>query len=984
MKNIGIKLKKIEVSEISNSKEQERRYTSPKRKHIINPKNLKDLQYKKFSKTIKKQKNNNLITLNEIDIIKPKPVILFTQKEENRNKKHYRGIFISTSQNYTPNKRKNLQFKLSESQSKKKEKNEKEKWIPLAKVKNNENNNSNKKNNCLTKENKNILKNNNKKNTVYNSGHNSNTLILNFKKDVPNCQKVRSVNTKKINDNVIDNNNDNNSYIISRKKNSFKGTIIDTSKKRNINKKNCLDLNNYENYTIKISKNHDLSNQKKKKPNFFIYNEINKKFFKSYIINKYSSSFVKKTKNINDELRKSNIKVFNERSIKKNNDIQLQYKTNINIRKNIQKSFINKKLINSSSKVKSTVNITGIKKTNVIKKKTHSSLMTSKNSKPKKNVKFLDKNNIQQMTEFSDSFNNNSIPLSINSIKNNLNNKFKNNMTERDDSLVENEKKQKDENEDKIIMKRIKKNLNIKKRNIERKNKTNTKEKKQSLPYTRIKSHKILITNININLFKDFNNKNNQEDNYYFINSDETRNTNLNLNIDESIIDLEKIYLLEEKISKILSKINEYNTCDEECQNFITFYFGVNFYKKELELFSKSKNQKKLSNYMKLEILCYFLCYDISFNDNFNQASILLKTIINILHDNYLILMSFILYLSSNNNYYVNNSENNRASCMWLSKIQKIINNELKINLTAQDMNENSILSLIVNSTQRINNYYAMIIDNLYKYLNENNNNNDIINPDYIFPKCLQLDVNKINCMQKNKITSFFFSQAFKLLNNYSFENMKLFFYLFLNNPKFHSNNNTSFSKDKNDTSNINLIQYYLPPIKPHFKYSLILNLDETLVYNDNGKSILRPHLFEFLDMLKDFYELIIFSFESNSFIDNVIEKIEEKNKYFDYVLYANQFTINKNGNLLKDLESLGREIKNIVVIDSKSHIDNKYKKNLILIKGFYGNKQIDINLLKILGYILQAIKKENYDDDIRLSIDKYRNNIKTYLSNNS
>ena len=136
--------------------------------------------------------------------------------------------------------------------------------------------------------------------------------------------------------------------------------------------------------------------------------------------------------------------------------------------------------------------------------------------------------------------------------------------------------------------------------------------------------------------------------------------------------------------------------------------------------------------------------------------------------------------------------------------------------------------------------------------------------------------------------------------------------------------------------------------------------------------------------MLKDFYELIIFSFESNSFIDNVIEKIEEKNKYFDYVLYANQFTINKNGNLLKDLESLGREIKNIVVIDSKSHIDNKYKKNLILIKGFYGNKQIDINLLKILGYILQAIKKENYDDDIRLSIDKYRNNIKTYLSNNS
>jgi hypothetical protein len=338
--------------------------------------------------------------------------------------------------------------------------------------------------------------------------------------------------------------------------------------------------------------------------------------------------------------------------------------------------------------------------------------------------------------------------------------------------------------------------------------------------------------------------------------------------------------------------------------------------------------------------------------------------------------MSYILYLNNNNNYYTSNT----ARCIWISKIQKIIKSELKINLTSQDMNENSILTLIVNSTQRINNYYSMIIDNLYKYFIENNN--DLINPEYIFPKCLQLDINNIDIMTKNKITSFFFMQAFKSLNKYSFENMKLFFYLFLNNPKFHSNNDTSLSKDNN--ASINLIQYYLPPIKPHFKYSLILNLDETLIYNDNGKIILRPNLYEFLGMLKDLYELIIFSFETNSFIDKVIEKIEEKNKYFDYVLYANQFTINKNGNLVKDLESLGRELKNIVVVDSKSHLDNKYKKNLILIKGFHGNNLIDINLLKKLGYILQTIKKENYEDDIRLSIDKHRNTIKAYLSNNS
>ena len=110
---------------------------------------------------------------------------------------------------------------------------------------------------------------------------------------------------------------------------------------------------------------------------------------------------------------------------------------------------------------------------------------------------------------------------------------------------------------------------------------------------------------------------------------------------------------------------------------------------------------------------------------------------------------------------------------------------------------------------------------------------------------------------------------------------------------------------------------------------------------------------------------------------------IEQKNKYFDYILYANQFTLNNNGKLVKDLESLGRNIKNIIVIDSKSHLDKKYKKNLILIKGFYGNDLMDINLLKILGYILQNIQKE-CNDDIRISINKYKNMIKTYLMNNN
>ena len=40
----------------------------------------------------------------------------------------------------------------------------------------------------------------------------------------------------------------------------------------------------------------------------------------------------------------------------------------------------------------------------------------------------------------------------------------------------------------------------------------------------------------------------------------------------------------------------------------------------------------------------------------------------------------------------------------------------------------------------------------------------------------------------------------------------------------------------------------------------------------------------------------------------------------------------------MKDLESLGRDLKNIIVIDSKSHLEQKYQDNMILVKGFFGN----------------------------------------------
>ena len=107
-----------------------------------------------------------------------------------------------------------------------------------------------------------------------------------------------------------------------------------------------------------------------------------------------------------------------------------------------------------------------------------------------------------------------------------------------------------------------------------------------------------------------------------------------NINNDNSDIkyqiSLEILYIIESQIQNILSKVNNYIICPNECFDLITYYFSSKFYEKEISIFKLEQNKNIISHYIKLELLCYFLCYDVCFNKSFSQTGILLKTIINL------------------------------------------------------------------------------------------------------------------------------------------------------------------------------------------------------------------------------------------------------------------------------------------------------------------------------------------------------------------
>ena len=462
------------------------------------------------------------------------------------------------------------------------------------------------------------------------------------------------------------------------------------------------------------------------------------------------------------------------------------------------------------------------------------------------------------------------------------------------------------------------------------------------------------------------------------------------------IFDIKVLYLLESKLKNILDKIINYQDCENECYNYIKYYFNNRIYDEFLKFFKNNHNKSNALNQIKIELICLFLCYDISIGRSFNQTAILLKTILEIIYSNNLVMISFIL--SQNKNICINEKANN---------LKQIIKNNLKIKLIKEDMNEYNILKIITNNSKNLLNYYKIIIDNIYnRYYIDNDEN-------LKFPQCLK----KINNFNKNNqyklmnIISIFFFDSYRLINNYNFNDLFNFFNIFIskeNNNQYNNNSNNTINysiggknSSTNDLKAVNRPSYFLPPINKKYKYTLILDLDETLIYlknkiniSNNDKFlnnpfsssilILRPGLIDFLKKMKQIYELIIFSSGTLDYIMPILKIIEKKGKFFEYILYRKHISLLKNGEYYKDLSLLNRNLKNVIIVDDMAKNFVLHKSNGICIKPFKGDVINNRNTLELLGQILQKIRYDaDITGDIRISLQEEKNIIYSEIATN-
>ena len=167
----------------------------------------------------------------------------------------------------------------------------------------------------------------------------------------------------------------------------------------------------------------------------------------------------------------------------------------------------------------------------------------------------------------------------------------------------------------------------------------------------------------------------------------------------------------------------------------------------------------------------------------------------------------------------------------------------------------------------------------------------------------------------------------------------------------------------------------FLPPLdRKRFRYSLVLDLDETLVHSiaETGKSLIRPYAELFLKELSTYYEIIIFTAAVKDYADNLLDSMDKERKWIQHRLYRQHTTVINNTNV-KDISKLGRELSKVIIIDNISDNFQRQSENGIFITTWLGNEK-DTELYDLIPVLKEIVIKRV--KDVRKILRKFRDTL--------
>ncbi|KAI8384485.1 HAD-like domain-containing protein [Radiomyces spectabilis] len=146
--------------------------------------------------------------------------------------------------------------------------------------------------------------------------------------------------------------------------------------------------------------------------------------------------------------------------------------------------------------------------------------------------------------------------------------------------------------------------------------------------------------------------------------------------------------------------------------------------------------------------------------------------------------------------------------------------------------------------------------------------------------------------------------------------------------------------------------------------YTLVINLDETLIYSTWDKEhgwrhAKRPGVDYFLSYLSQFYEIIIFTSQPSANAFPILDKLDPY-QYAMYRLYR-ESTRYVDGKFIKDLSHLNRDLSKVIIMDSNPEAFSLQPENGIPLTPWKGTPN-DTGLLAYIPF-LEAVALTNPED---------------------
>ena len=184
---------------------------------------------------------------------------------------------------------------------------------------------------------------------------------------------------------------------------------------------------------------------------------------------------------------------------------------------------------------------------------------------------------------------------------------------------------------------------------------------------------------------------------------------------------------------------------------------------------------------------------------------------------------------------------------------------------------------------------------------------------------------------------------------------------------------------------NSNTKQLFLLP-KSSSKKTLVLDLDETLVHSQflpfsiqsdvilkidienqthDINVLIRPGVKTFLQRLSKLYEIVIFTASVSKYADPLLDILDKEN-YCSFRLFREHCTL-MGMTYIKDLNKLGRDLKDVIIVDNSPLSYSFNKENGIPILTWFSDKndkELDY-LLPILEFLSGVNDVRNYIKDI-------------------